>query len=227
MEKKDKKKRFQRLGQNRTMLMVLAVLAGITIVINLLRAAGLTLIHGEYYLLLPLAILAVAVGWGVFTLIRLIRNKAVRVIVGVAAALALFILVMVGTTYLNVVISLTVPQRYATVSTQDGAHRLVVMRVMDSDESRIEARRQARLSANPDGDPEEAMEDLGYVYTAYAPAAGVFYRPDTLVEGEVYIGYASKATLMIDWEEDAAVGHFYVRDPEPGDGGEMRVRSAG
>ena len=66
-------------------------------------------------------------------------------------------------------------------------------------------------------------EDWGYTYTAYKPALmGLFYRPDTLLEGEVHIGYVSKAELMVEWEDD--VGHFFIKNPQIGDEGEMRAR---
>ena len=51
----------------------------------------------------------------------------------------------------------------------------------------------------------------------------LFYHPDSLLEGEVHIGYASKAELMVEWEDD--VGHFFIKNPEIGDEGEMRARS--
>ena len=53
---------------------------------------------------------------------------------------------------------------------------------------------------------------------------GVFYNPNTPREGEVYIGIASEGQLMVDWEDEETVARFFVKDPEPGDGGEMVVR---
>ena len=226
MEKKETKRRLQLSGANKVVLIVLVLLTVVTVLINILKTRGLSLIHGELYLLLPLSILVVAVGWGAFALFRRIGNRTVRVVAGILAAILLLVVLTIGMSYLSVVISLAIPQRYATVSTEDGAHRLVVMRVLDTDEDRVEQRHAARLESDPDGTEEITVEDWGYIYTAYAPVGKLFYRPESLLEGEVHIGYASRATLMVDWQEDATIGHFFVRDPEVCDGGEMLAETA-
>ncbi|MBQ6375057.1 MAG: hypothetical protein IJJ45_11315 [Clostridia bacterium] len=221
------KKRFAFTGGDRIVLIVLAALAAVTVIINVLRAAGLTLIRGELYTLLPVGIVTIGVAWGLYKLVRLIRNRAARVAVGVLVTVIMMMAVLLLTSYLSLYVSVTTLQRYATVSTTDSAHKLVVMRTLDLDEARIEERRAARCAADPESSEEIVIEDYGYRYTAYAPTAGIFFRPDSLIEGEVFLGYASKAELMVDWEEDAAVGHFFIKDPQPGDSGEMRARTSG
>ena len=218
------KRRRSLTGADRLVLILMAVLAVILAVITVLSRTGLKLIRGEFYLMLPVALLLTAIAWGVSLLFRRIRRRAIRIVAGVLLAVLAFIVVVIGISYISFLATLTVPQRYNTVAS-DAGRRLVVMRMLDPDEARIEQRRAARLAADPEGEAGVIADDWGYVYTAYAPAAGLFYRSDSLIEGEVHIGYASKAQLMVDWEEDGTVGRFFVKDPEAGDGGELRARA--
>ena len=174
MEEKKKKRRFRFRRVDVVVLILLAILALVTIILNLMNAFGYALIQGDLYILLPAVILAVAVGWGAFALIRMIRHRAVRIAVGALAGVLLFLAVVVGMSYLSFAISVTTPQQYVTVRTEDGAHRLVVLRQLDTDEARIELRRAARLATDPDGDAEVTVDDWGYVYTAYEPKLGIF-----------------------------------------------------
>ena len=224
-ERRESRRRFQLRGIDRVIVVALAVLALATIAVTLCRSNGLYLIRSELYFFLPLFILMIAVGWGVLALVRLIRHRVVRIVVGLAAALLFFLGATVAMSYGSFIISLSMPLRSATVSTEDRAHSLVVMRELDSDEERLEIRRAARVAADPEADPEVAADDFGYIYTAYKPVWRYFYKADTLIEGEVNIGYASEANLMVEWEEEGTVGHFFVENPGPGDGGEMRASS--
>ena len=222
-----KKRRLSLHRADKYVLSLTAIMAGAMVLITVLNLLGLRLVRGEVYLFLPVALVVTLLGWGVSLLYRRIRGKGLRIAVGALLAIVAFMMLVVGVSYLGFIATLTVPQRYNTVATEDGAHRLIVMRLLDLDEARINTRHAARLAADPEGSADIIADDWGYVYTAYAPVAGIFYRPDSLIDGEVYLGYASKGQLMVDWEEDGAVGRFFVKDPEPADGGELRARAAG
>ena len=221
MGKKEGKKRFRLRRGDVAVLIALAIMALLAIIFNVANHFGLVLVHGEIYMLLPALILIVAVGWAGLVLIRMIKRRGLRIALGTLAGIALLVVVMVGMSYLSFAISMTTPQQYATVRTEDRQHSLLVMRQLDTDESRMEERRAARVAADPDGDAEIIADDWGYIYTAYVPTLGIFYKRDSLIEGECRIGYASGAELMVEWQEDGRVGHFFVENPGPADGGEM------
>ena len=100
----------------------------------------------------------------------------------------------------------------------------MILRGLDPDEERIEARRTARLAADPESSAEIAVEDWGYNYYAFPKALGVFYRADAQTEGELHVGYASDATLMVEWLENESVAHFFLDNPGEQDGGDWYVR---
>ena len=222
--KREKKRRFLQHTGDRITFWVLVGIMATTLVISALRGiAGLALVDGGLYLYLPLSLVLIAVGWGLSAVFRRLKKPALRGIFGTLMVLVMLGLLTIGMTYASFAAGLSFPHRYVSMTAPDGVHRLIVMRMLDPDETRIEQRRQARLSSNPDGDEKITAEDWGYVYTAYAPGPlDLFYRVDSLMEGEVYIGYASNAELMVEWED--AIGHFYIKNPETGDSGEMRAR---
>lgn len=223
---KQKRRIFQRPGDRIVARVLLGILA-LTMVISALRgAAGLALVDGGAYLYLPLAMILIAIGWGFSAVFRRLKRPALRGIFGTMMVLVMLGLLTLGMSYASFAAGLSFPHRYVVMTAPDVEHRLLVMRMLDPDEARIEQRRQTRLEADPEGEPNVTAEDWGYVYTAYAPGPlGLFYKVDSLLEGEVYIGYASKAELMVEWEDDNTVGHFYIKNPEPGDSGEMKARA--
>lgn len=201
--------------------LVTALVAGLN------RWANLYLINSALYIVLPAIILFGAVAWGVYALVRRIRRKTLKLVVGSAAGMAMFMLFIVLVLYGSVFINITMPQKFASVKSDNpGAARLVVMRMLDGDQERIEARRSARLAADPEGDPEITVDDWGFVYTAYRQVGPFFYRQDTPREGEVWIGYKSPSQLMVDWQDDGMTARFFADNPGPGDGGEMTVSAA-
>ena len=204
-------------------LIILAALALAIIVLMILRSAGLSLIRGDLYLLLPAAMVATALFWGGYALIVRINRKVVRTLVAIVLIIVLFMALTIGMSYINFLTNIALPQKYAFVTSPGGAHKYVVLRTLDPDDDRIELRRQARLEANPEDDPETAVADWGYIYRAYDQALGLFYKPSTKAEGEVYIGNSGGGQLMVEWEDEETVAHFFVKDPGPGDGGEMRI----
>lgn len=222
MTETKKERRTGFTGGDRIVLYMLLALAIAIVVVLVLNGLSMRLVAGELYLFLPLAVVLLLLGWGVSLLWRRMKPGALRKAVGAVLVVAMLILVMLATTYVTLFAGMNIPRKFAVVS-NDG-HSLLVMRVLDSDEGRIEARHAARLAADPESDQAVTTADWGFTYLAYAPKVmGLFYRPDSLIEGEVHIGYASKAELMVEWEDD--VGHFFIKNPETGDDGEMRAKS--
>lgn len=208
---------------DRVIMIVLAAMILLSVVLYILEHAGLALIRGEIYMFLPMAMVLTALSWGAYAVVRRIQRKTLKTVVGAVFVLAIVVIMLFGLTYGSFVASLTLPQKFGTVTSPSGSRTLVVMRALDSDEERIGVRRSARLEADPDGDPEQIAEDWGYLYAAYPKALGVFYRTDANAEGEISIGYASEGTLMVEWLNDEAEAHFFVQNPGPGDGGEITV----
>ena len=217
-------KKSRLLPADRMVLKVLLVLAALTGAVYLLSMAGLKLVEGALYVFLPLMLIITLVGWGLSAIARRFQKPvARRVAIGVAVVIMMG-LAMLAVQYGAFLAGLSVPSKYA-VMTAPGGSQLIVMRVLDPSPERIEARRADRLAADPDGDPEYTAADWGYTYTAYGLGPlGLFYRSDTLIDGAVNIGYASAGELMLEWEVDETVGHFYVRNPDVNDCGEMRAR---
>ena len=201
--------------------LITAVVAGLN------RWAHLSLINSALYIVLPAIILFGLLAWGVYALVRRIQKKMLKLVVGSAAGMAMFLLFIVLVLYGSVFINITMPQKFATVKSDNpDAAALVIMRMLDGNQERIEARRTARLAADPEGDPEIAVEDWGFIYTAYRQVGPFFYRLDTPREGEVCIGYESPSQLMLDWQDDGMTARFFAENPGPGDGGEMTVSAA-
>ena len=224
---KKRERRF-RLFSHRGDWIVLWVLAGLFAAILLVSAlrqyAGLALIQGGLYLYLPLLMVLIALGWGMSAIFRRLKRPAVRGIVGTLMVLAMLGMLVIGMSYASFAAELSFPHRYIVIGAPDGVHKLTVLRMLDPDENRMEQRRAARLAENPDGADQIVAEDWGYIYTAYSTdPTGLFYKVNTCLEGEVHIGYGSAAELMVEWEDSNTVGHFFVKNPEIGDGGEMRA----
>ena len=234
-----REKKFNLRGSDRTVLIILIAMAVVIAALSIMQRAGLAPVYGSLMLYLPAAAVLLLAGWGVYMLVRRVRRDALRrALVGVLVVLVVLVITL-GFSYLSLVSNISIPQKYSTLTSPSGAHRLVLMRGLDLDEDRIATRRAARLAAaqedNAEADAaeantaesdaaENAIEDYGYIYKAYPEAlGGLFYRLDADVDGMAVIGYASAGTLMMEWpDEDTA--HFYVKDPGPGDGGEITVR---
>jgi len=208
-------------GGDRIVAWTLMVMVALTIALVVLNALNLRLVAGELYLFLPMMVLLLLIGWGGSALWRRMRPGTVRKVVGAVLIAAMALVVMLALSFTTMFAGINVPRKYITLTNE--GHSLVVLRALDSDQTRIDARYAARREADPESNPEMTAEDWGYTYTAYKPALlGLFYKPDTLLEGEVHIGYVSKAELMVEWEDD--VGHFFIKNPQAGDEGEMRAR---
>ena len=207
-------------------LIAVIVLLVFTLLINLLNALGLRLVEGSLYIFVPLLLALFALGWGFSILVRRITRPTLKKVVGVVLVLVMLVLAAVGMQFGAFASGMSFPTVYAVMTAPDNVHRLIVMRGLDADEQRIYARRDARVAADPDAAPEVTIDDWGYIYTAYALGPlDLFYRPKTLIEGQVRIGYASKGELMLEWEKDNTEGRFFIKNPEPLDEGEMRARA--
>lgn len=225
MNENKPRRRLSHTG-DRVALIVILLLLVVTLLINLLNALGLRLVEGALYIFLPLVLALTAIGWGFSLVVRRITRPTLRRVVAVAMVLVMGGLALYGMQLGAFVSGMNYPTVYAVMTAPDDAHRLIVMRGLDADQQRIYARRDARLAAHPDGDPEVTIDDWGYVYTAYAPGPlDLFYKPATLIEGRVFIGYASKGELMLEWQNDNTQGHFFIKNPEPQDEGEMLAKA--
>ena len=217
------KRRLQLRNSDKVILGIVAVMAVVTVALNILQRFGLSLINGAVMVYLPCVAVAVLMGWGLYLLTRLIRNSTVRRVVTVVLVVLMFLLLTVVLSYVGFLASVTMPQQYRAIASP-GGKVLVVLRALDPDDGRISQRHEARLEADPQGDPELTVDDWGYRYAAYPRTLGLFYRSDADVEGEVYMGYSSDAAMMVDWSEDGTTARFYLENPRPGDGGECTVK---
>ncbi len=232
-------RRFSLRRSDKIVLAVIGALLVLTVALNIMQRCGLSPVNGALMLYLPVLTLLALVGWGGYALFRRISNRTVRIVVGCVFGLVLLVVVLLGFTYVSFIASIGTPHKYRTLVSPSGEHRLVVLRTLDPDDGRIEQRKAARLSADPDGDPEVTAADWGYVYRAYPEVLfGLFYRSDADVEGEVYLTYrdgivpATDAgetpepigTMMLEWLEDDTVAHFYVENAGVAEGGECTVR---
>ena len=217
------KKRRALQGPDKFILIAVGLLIVCSAVLTAMQRGGLTLIHAEMLVYLPALAVFILLGWGAYALFRRIRRRTLRMLVGTLMGVVLVLLLLLAFSYISFFCSLTIPQRCAEVTSPSGAHRLVILRVLDPDESRIEARRAERIAEDPESDPEVTPDDWGYIYTAYPRTMGAFYRSDADVEGEVCLSYAGGGTLLVEWLDDEATAHFYVDDPHTSEGGDFYV----
>lgn len=233
---KGEKKRFVLGTADKIWLGLLAVLSAVILVLSILQRCGLSLINGTVMLYLPVLAILTLVSWGIYALVRRIKNRTAKVLLGGVLVLVLMLALVVVFTYISFMSAITVPQRYATLKSPSGARQVVVMRLIDAGEERVNARKAARLAQDPDGDTESILQDWCYQYRAYPKALGPFYRSNADVQGEVYLAYDGpsseeatavelpRGTLMVEWLDDETTAHFYVQDPGPGEGGECTVK---
>ena len=231
----------------KVLLGVEGVLLVALLALGILQRFGIMPVQGAIILYLPLLALLALLGWGIYALVRRIGNRVVKFLVGGGFALVLMLALLLSFSYISYLSFFATPQRYSTLATPSGGHKLVVLRAFDTDEARTEERRTARLAADPDGDAEVSVEDWGYIYKAYPQVMGIFYRINADVEGEVYLGAGdllserkaaeeeasgeapqadapARGTLMVEWLEDDTVAHFFVENPGPAEGGDCYVR---
>lgn len=215
-KKKGLRRRLNKV--DKAVLVVLLVLIVVLGVLSIMSRAGLMLINGGVYFNGAFIGIVVLLGWGCYALVRIIKTQSIRRIVGVLVALALFLLVTLGFSFISMFEGVSIPEKFDTVA--HGNDELVILRSYDFDEERLALRKAQRLEKDPSSDPEDGIEDLGYHYYAYPKAMGIFYSTKVEMEGEVYIGQNSSAKLMIEWT-DEKTAHLFVANPEVGDGGDL------
>ena len=247
-QKQDRKRRFSLRRSDKVILGVLSFMALIMLVLTMLRNNGLYLIEGNYYLLIPVLMILVALGWGTYMLFRRLASRGARMAVALAGTLVIMLLLSQGTNYISYYTAIAIPQYYKEFTSSDGAHTAVLMRILDvTDEyskARMDERRDARLAEEaaqaaeaiesagtvetPEDDAAEeeyAESDFGYVYMAYPKALlGLFYRADADVEGAVYETYGAEGRLKYEWLDEGSAFRLFISDPGPGEGGEWILR---
>lgn len=227
---------------DKALLGVLALLIAVLVALSILQRCGLSLINGTVMLYLPFVALFVLLGWGGYALVRRIKRSGVKVAVCSVLVLVLLLAMLWVFTNIASLAFFVTPKRYTTITSPSGARKLVVLRVFDGDEDLIEARKAARLEADPAGSDELLPEDLCQLYAAYPQVMGLFYRNDADVEGELRLAYMDQSarvvstedeattggpthgTLMVEWLDDEATAHFFVENPGVSEGGDFYVR---
>lgn len=186
---------------DKVLLGVITALVVATIVLNIMDRAGLKLANAALMFYLPVGTLLALVGWGAYALIRRAKSRVTKVAVGSIVAMVMMVVVMVGFAYLSIVTYTALPHAYKTLSDPDGKHKLLVIWQFDSDaernEASIQARKEARLAAYPDSDPETLADDVTVAFEAYPTALfGLFYRTNVDAEGRVFLAYTGNVAPM-------------------------------
>ena len=198
---KSKSNFFSRLSTvDKIVLGVIALLAVVTVILNILDGAGLKLSNAPLMLYLPIVALVALVVWGGTALIRRINGKVTKIVVGSCAVMVLMIALMVGFTYLSLVTYTALPHAYKTLSDPSGKHTLLVLWQFDADSQRneesIQQRKDARRALYPET-TEETIADVTVAFEAYPLAlGGLFYRSNADAEGRVYLAYTGNVAPM-------------------------------
>lgn len=206
---------------DKIIIVVLAVFMVLMAVLSIMVRFGYMLIDGKMYILGAFAGLAIILGWGGYALVRRFKNRSTRMVVGILLSVVMFILITIFSAFISMFATLTIPTEFDTVV--NGDRKVVILKGYDVDEERMNLRYQERVNANPDVQIELGPEDYGFCYYAYPRALGIFYRLDVDVEGSVYTGQNSEATLMIEWP-DENTAHLYLDNPGIGEGGDWYLR---
>ena len=191
--------------------------------LNIMGMRGLSLIRGEIPWFIALLIPLTLAVWGIYRLIIRLKTPRGKLIAGAVLGMVLMMLFTLAMSLVSVMATMAIPQRYAMVTSPTGKRQLVVMRVLDQEEERMAARREARLAADPEADPETQITDYGYQYLAFPPVLRFFYRSNADVDGLLCLGYGNDTKLMVEWLDDENTAHFFINDPGPGDVGEFTV----
>lgn len=213
--------RFRLNKVDRIILIVLIALMLALAVLSIVSRFGLILIKGSLYTLGAFASLAILLGWGCYALVRIFKKRSMRMVMGTLAAVVMFLLITVGASLISVFSSISIPVEFDTIV--HGDKKVVILKGYDLDEDRMALRKEERLKNDPTAETEETAEDYGYRYYAYPKVMGIFYRADANVEGEIYVGQASQAQLMIEWL-DENTAHLFIENSEIGDGGDFYLR---
>lgn len=175
--------------------------------------------------------------WAGLALFKKFKSRIAKFVGGMVMSFIVMFVAILLFSYVGEFTALTMPQPYAKIRHSETGKTAAVMRVLDmnleSEEllnesvDRLAARYNAMVEAGAiepvdienDGYPIEAY---GYAVTAFPQKLAFFYHANADVEGTVYIGYSSEATLAYEWLEEDVL-RIYLKDPEPGDTGEIIV----
>lgn len=210
----EERSRRGRRSKKQALLLYFGAMIVILTVIGILDQLGYVLINsGVQYLLSGLLFCSALALCGVW-LVGKIYRKWLRIVVGVADGLLVLGLAVLLVMLFRVNMMLT-PNYYTLLESPEG-EAVVVMRQISIDKDKIQARiGQADLS-------DQALENLGYSYSAYPCWGALFYNRNAGSEGNLEIGWNSSAQLMHEWTDSNHL-YMYVESPEPGDGGELRL----
>ena len=214
-------KRFRMNTVDKIILTVVIVLMVVMAVLSIMSRAGYMLIEGGLYIFGAFGGLALVLGWGGYALVRVFKKRTTRMLMGILLAVVMFILVTIGSAFIAMFTTVTIPSEFDTVV--NGERQVVILKGYDVDEERLNIRYQERAAANPDIETEPGVEDYGFCYYAYPKAFGIFYRTNADTEGEVYVNQNSEATLMIEWT-DENTAHLFIENPGIAEGGDWYLR---
>lgn len=220
-EEAAEKKRFQLTTADKAFLIALITLAVAMTVVGIMQRCGISLINGGLYMYGAFVGLVLMLAWGALFIFRKMKSKGARIAVGTLLVVVLFLLISICATYVSLIVSISIPKEYNMV--RHGDHELVILRGYDPDLDRQDARKAARLAADPEGDPEFIVDDMGYCYYAYPRVLGFFYRSNADAEGDLYVNYEGEGQLMVEWP-DENTAHLFIDHPEANEGGDWYVR---
>jgi len=221
--KEEKKSRLKlRLNTvDKVILIVLTVLMVVMAIVSVMSRFGLMLINSSLYIMGAFTGLVILMGWGGYAIVRLFKTKTARMLMGTLASVVIFLVVVIGVAFITMFTTIAIPTEFDVVA--HGDREVVILKGYDVDEERMNLRFNERAKQNPDTEIEPSVEDYGFCYYAYPRTLGIFYRVDADVEGEVYTGQASEATLMIEWI-DENTAHLFVENPGVAEGGDWYLR---
>lgn len=230
------KKKFHLSKFDKIVLIALFVFGVLIGVINMLERGGYRLIRTEVPLAGALLLLLAIIGWGASAIVRLFRKKSGKLIAGTVCFAIVLMIGSLAFTYLSQFAQLTLPGKFSVITSESGKKAVVMQRVdmgMESEEAlqattaRMDARRDHIISEDPtvvvtEEDPYP-VGAYGYVYTVYPVKAGIFFHEKTDLQGAVYRGLQSEASLRYEWQEDGSL-RLYLENPEIGDEGEALLK---
>lgn len=215
---------------NKVFIVYLAVLMVGLSVINVLDQNGYYLKNRDTGLLGLLLLLFSLLAWGGVNIYRRIRGRSAKMIAGIAMGILMFVLLTMTFTYVGQFARLLYPAPYSVIRSEKSGNVAAVLRGIDSgieSETAFEetqARMDVRYEAITDEPFNEEtgypIEAYGYYIEAYPQKWNFFYEANADVEGRIFIGYASQAQLLYEWQDDATL-RLYLENPEPGDSGEI------
>ena len=164
-----------------------------------------------YFLLGLLVILAL--GGLALWFARNFSRTNVRMLMGVACAMAVAAIAMVMFVFFSFVNGFYTPQICMRLKSETGREAVVLRQI---------SQRYAYDRAKDSPNSAIQFEDLGYSYQIYPVFSKIFYNSNQKAEGEMEIGCASQASPAYEWNGDTL--RLFIENPEPFDTGELILR---